>query len=136
MDYFKALRESGELDDSSEYHIDCLRYCFMDLIQAELDYVAHEWNIHRIRPSNHNPGGIPDKLYFFPEDEGTRSYRHTVSSDDVESAREWSVTKPCSVPKEFTDLAEHVMSEDNISKPTNADEAIVLYKHLKSVLSC
>ena len=66
---------------------------------------------------------------------GTRSYRHTVSSDDVESAREWSVTKPCSVPKEFTDLAEHVMSEDNISKPTNADEAIVLYKHLKSVLS-
>ncbi|XP_065909324.1 uncharacterized protein [Dysidea avara] len=136
MDYFKALRESGELDDSSEYHIDCLRYCFMDLIQAELDYVAHEWNIHRIRPSNYNPGGIPDKLYFLPEDEGTRSYRHTVSSDDVESAREWSVTKPCSVPKEFTDLAEHVMSEDNISKPTNADEAIVLYKHLKSVLSC
>ena len=49
---------------------DCLRYCFMDLIQAELDYVAHEWNIHRIRPSNYNPGGIPDKLYFLPEDEG------------------------------------------------------------------
>ncbi|XP_065892437.1 uncharacterized protein [Dysidea avara] len=24
MDYFKALRETGELDDSSEYHIDCL----------------------------------------------------------------------------------------------------------------
>ena len=67
---------------------------------------------------------------------GTRSYRHTVSSDDVESTREWGVTKPCSVPKEFTDLAEHVMSEDNISKPTNADEAIVSYKHLKSVLSC
>ena len=42
----------------------------MDLIQAELDYVAHEWNIHRIRPNNYNPGGIPDKLYFLPEDEG------------------------------------------------------------------
>lgn len=67
---------------------------------------------------------------------GTRSYRCVVNMDDVESAREWSVNKPCPVPKEFTDLAEHVMNEDKISKPTNADQAIVLYKHLKNVLVC
>jgi len=54
----------------------------------------------------------------------------------MESAREWSVDKPSSVPKEFTDLADHVMTEDNISKPTTTDEAMLLYKHLKNVLSC
>jgi len=124
----------------------------MDIIQAELNYVAHEWNTHRIRPNNYNPGGIPDKLYFLPEDEGmqklivnkthdvnqlgTQSHKCTVSGEDLEYAREWSVNKPCSVPKEFTDLADHVMIEDNISKPTTPDDAILLYKHLKNVLSC
>ena len=51
-------------------HRDCLRYSFMDLIQKELDCVAHEWNIHRIRPSSESPGGIPDILYYLPQEEG------------------------------------------------------------------
>ena len=42
----------------------------MDLIQKELNEVAHEWNTHRIRPNSTNPGGVPDMLYFLPEIEG------------------------------------------------------------------
>ena len=59
-----------------------------------------------------------------------------MTNEDLESAREWSIDKPSSVPKEFTDLAEQVMIEDNISKPTTPNEAMLLYKHLKNVLSC
>ena len=43
-------------------HSDCLRYCFMDLIQKELDSVAHEWHVHRIRHSSENPVGLPNML--------------------------------------------------------------------------
>ena len=37
----------------------------MDLIQKELDCVAHEWNVHRIQPNNESPGGIPDCYTIF-----------------------------------------------------------------------
>ena len=54
------------------YCRDTLRYCFMGVIQTELDRVAREWNCHRIRPSPAAdvPGGIPDMLYFVPEASG------------------------------------------------------------------
>jgi len=42
----------------------------MDLIQKELATIAHEWISYRIRPSSDLPGGIPDALYFLPENEG------------------------------------------------------------------
>ena len=45
----------------------------MDLIQTELATVAHEWNTHRIRTSSDSPGGIPDALYFIPENQGSYS---------------------------------------------------------------
>ena len=52
------------------------------------------------------------------------------------SAKEWSTKKPHSVPKEFEDLAVTVMNEDNISMPTDIDNALLLYKHLKGVVDC
>jgi len=42
----------------------------MDLIQAELDRVAEEWNLHRVRCSSEMPGGIPDMLYHLPQEQG------------------------------------------------------------------
>lgn len=42
----------------------------MHLIQEELSLIAQEWNTHRIRQSSENPGGIPDVLYFLPEQIG------------------------------------------------------------------
>lgn len=44
----------------------------MHIIQRELDTVVHEWNTHRIRPSNLClvPAGIPDELFFLPQIQG------------------------------------------------------------------
>ena len=55
-----------------ELYRDCLRFCFMHLIQEELDTVVHEWNTHRIRPSKDCtiPAGIPDELFFLPQLQG------------------------------------------------------------------
>ena len=49
-----------------------------------------------------------------------------MTNEDLESAREWSIDKPCSLPKEFTDLAKQVMIENNISKPTTPNKAVLL----------
>lgn len=55
----------------------------MDLIQEELARVAHEWNTHRIRTSSNAPGGIPDALYFLPENEGVCACVHVCLHECV-----------------------------------------------------
>ena len=54
---------------------DCLQFCFMHILQRELDAVVHEWNTHRIRPSKDClvPAGIPDELFFLPQVQGERN---------------------------------------------------------------
>ena len=54
-------------------HIYCLRYCFMGILQKELNSVDSSWNEHLIRGSNMSecPNGIPDELFFLPENSGT-----------------------------------------------------------------
>lgn len=54
IEYFKNLRDSGLYNDENVMQRECLRFCFMDLIQDELNRAALEWNLHRIRPST-NP---------------------------------------------------------------------------------
>ncbi|CAH3115492.1 unnamed protein product [Porites lobata] len=87
INFFKDLRDSGDFKDYNQVHIECLRFCFMRVIQAELDRVAQHWNLHRIR-SQHNvesPPGRPDTLFFLPELEGTSSYLHPVSESDLKA---------------------------------------------------
>ena len=52
----------------------------------------------------------------------------------MEAAEEYSILKPASASSQFVELANLVMTEDEIEVPTNADEGLVLYKHLKSLL--
>ena len=67
---------------------------------------------------------------------GTKSYKCSVDSESLASAKEWSTEKPCPVPEEFKDLAVTVMKEDNINASNNIGNALLLYRHLKGVLKC
>ena len=51
---------------------DCLQFCFMHIIQQELDSIKREWNTHRIRVSKDRlvPAGIPEELFFLPQVHG------------------------------------------------------------------
>jgi len=49
IQYFKTMIRDGEFDPHLKYHIDCIRYSFMDLIQKELNKNLLEWNLHCIR---------------------------------------------------------------------------------------
>ena len=41
-------------DETNVLHVDCLRYCFMRVIQAELGRIAEHWNLHEIRQQKHS----------------------------------------------------------------------------------
>ena len=66
--FFKDMRDQGLYNDDNVIHRECLKFCFMDILQTELHGVARDWNIHRIRPSRNgeSPPGRPDVLYFNP----------------------------------------------------------------------
>lgn len=72
LELFKDLAVSGAFCHANTTHVYCLRYCFMGILQKELKFVASSWNEHLIRGSNMSecPNGIPDELFFRPENSG------------------------------------------------------------------
>jgi transposase len=131
INYFKNARERGIYNDGNNIHVECLKFCFSDLIQKELYRVARLWNLHKIRPSTNadSPHGRPDTMYYMPMATATRDYGSRVSEEDIEVAIEMcAVQRPISgCSREFNQLAEIIMEENGLVQPNNKDEAEQLY---------
>ncbi|XP_061600124.1 uncharacterized protein LOC133462737 [Cololabis saira] len=67
MDLFSDLRERHLFNGSYE-HTNLLRYCFLDVLQKELNEYKQQWNTHIIRPVRQSrcPSGRPEAMYFLP----------------------------------------------------------------------
>jgi len=118
--YFKDFRDQGLFDDTNPVHMECLKFCFMPLLQHELQRVAQHWNLHKIRPSSNmnSPYGRPDTIYFLPEINNTRSYTHAVPSEDLRVAKDTC----CDVPRNdfasnFSELCDLIIHEKNLQAP-------------------
>ena len=56
------------VNTSLTYHVELLRFCFLRILQEELDDTRSLWNNNFIRKSR-NPecsGGLPDVLFYIP----------------------------------------------------------------------
>ena len=84
--FFTDMRDNGLYCDDSIIHVECLRFCFMSIIQEELQKATKLWNLHRIRPFTNpeSPPGRPDMLYFMPEINNTQDYTTAVHLEDVD----------------------------------------------------
>lgn len=131
INFFKDMRDSGLFVDDDEIHKECLKFCFMRVLQQELDKVAIHWNTHRIRPSRNpdSPPGRPDTLYFVPQSVACHDYVTAVSEDEIEIAQETcterSPNKGCS--PHFKELSEMIMEDKGLQLPLDAYEARQLY---------
>ena len=133
--FFKDLRDLGQFSDANPLQVDCIRFCFSPLIQAELNRVARHWNLHKVRPSSNNesPPGRPDVLLFLPQLINTADYKTPAPSDEIEIATEMCSTngdETVQCCEEFLDLAELIMEDEGLNHPSTADEALVLYRKL------
>ena len=90
INFFKDLRDVGLYCDDNPLHVECLRFCFIPLLQQELNRVAQHWNLHKIRSflNQESPSGRPDVLYFLPEVQGVSSYLKPVEDDELLVAEE------------------------------------------------
>ena len=77
MNFFKDMVDFGLLDTSDPVHIECIRFCFMEILRNELHEVSQLWNQHVIASSKFGNSsgqrGRPDCIYFLP---------HLYSTDD------------------------------------------------------
>ncbi|KAJ7371621.1 hypothetical protein OS493_024298 [Desmophyllum pertusum] len=133
INFFKDLRDVGLYCDDDPLHVECLRFCFIPLLQEELNRVAQHWNLHQIRPSlnQESPPGRPDVLYFLPELQGASSYLHSVDDEEMSVAEELCCDdRNLPADETFIELAQMVMDDNNLQMPITPEEASTLYSEL------
>ena len=137
MEHFKELRESGLYCDSNPVHVECLRFCYMDLIRDELHRFARLWNNHRIRPSINceSPSGCPDLLYYLPEVSATQNFLVSIGNDDINPCEQYLCDMNCTslnCSEEFLELATIIMNDENLMLPKDLMDVRNLYLSLTS----
>ncbi|XP_060595300.1 uncharacterized protein LOC132749519 [Ruditapes philippinarum] len=112
-----------------------LQFCFMNLIQEELNEIASLWNSHRIRPSKNqtSPNGRPVVMYTCPERFGVQDYLCNVTDNQIDACSEECIFKGPMVCEETVfELCTFLMNDSRKEMPTCGEEAVVLYQFLRT----
>ncbi|XP_034562257.1 uncharacterized protein LOC117828944 [Notolabrus celidotus] len=133
MELFGDLRDKGLFNGTHE-HLCLLRFCFMGILQADLDECVQLWNSHRIRPSRHAlcPGGIPDELYSLPHRFGSRDCGFAVEEASLTIFQEGPLNEdPCGDP-DIHEYLEQAMQQ-GLQQPHTWQAATELYITQKNI---
>ncbi|XP_063971427.1 uncharacterized protein LOC135158071 [Lytechinus pictus] len=131
--FFRDLQDDGDFIGNF-VDVNLLRFCFLHLIQAELDEVVDVWDRHLIRPSRNvqAPSGRPNIMFNLPSLYTTRDYLHGVSQERMQACKEECVfrkTIPCD--EDIFELCCIVMNEVGYEYPRDRHGARLLYVALR-----
>lgn len=134
INLFKDMQDSGELIEDSHVCWECLRYCFADLIQADLDLMRMQWNRHAIRKQKiaEVVTGKPNSMYYLPELFGHEDQGKPVDEEHIKMCLEEYSIPHIRYDPTFEELAELLLPRHE--KPENVESAKNLYKELCSLL--
>lgn len=128
------MRDESIFYDRDPLHLGCLRFCFMPLIQGELNKVAIHWNLHKIRPSHNveSSSGRPDLLYYVPAWTNATDYLTEVDLDDIKVIDGvcCDKTSPTYCLEECIELIDIIMQEQHWQVPSTALETRNLFVDL------
>ena len=86
IEFLKALVNENIFIPGNQTHLECSWFFFSSLLQTELDEFSCHWNSHYIRQSRHGSvAGIPDVLFYLPEDSSYVNQKHDVTNVKVEN---------------------------------------------------
>lgn len=123
--------EIGNIDTSNELQMECLWFCFSDLLQRDFEQVKLHWNAHYVKRSRFDTvAGRPDKLYHLPHNFGGSQFLQNVSIEQVNDMHEY-----CEQPESnmYQEYFEYASAQTEFPKPSNWNEALHLYRHLVNV---
>ncbi|XP_061096945.1 uncharacterized protein LOC133127793 [Conger conger] len=136
MNMFKAHQDnghfSGDFLDKS-----LIQFCFLNLVQKEVDEVVRTWNTHKIRPrpGQYVHGGRPVIMYTVPQVYGAEDKLKTVDLEEVVVCKDECTPKsrlPCD--ETVFELCVLLMQENGWDAPTDAFDAAELYTSLRTVI--
>ena len=112
--------------------MECLWFCFSKVIQNELDKVRDHWNSHCIRRSRHDiVAGVPDILYYLPENSGAVDCLVPVSQAQIRE-----VKPQCDMEVDedhYKEYFEHIMGIAGWNYPLNERDASDLFQSFKQL---
>ena len=80
INFFKDLIDQETFNPANQLQLECLWFCFADVLQHELDDMCEHWNTHYIRPSRHETiAGRPNELYFLLELSSSQDFMEPVT---------------------------------------------------------
>lgn len=132
--FFKELRNSGLFNDSDPLHVECPRYCFMRIIQKELDSVAIEWNQHtlQVKRNSQVPRGKPDVMFFTPVLYNTDDFILDCPEEEIDIFKQLPEFHQPGIDEQttrFHELVELLLPDVRIL-PNDVNEASELYARL------
>lgn len=132
IELFKDLVQSGQYEVSSQKALRCMRYCFLPLIQRDLDAVAEQWNNHHMSMSRHVncPNGRPNVLYCVPSISGSTDCLQDVGNDAIEFGFSHTIEPTISGDEEFDRSADEYCSKIGLTLPETWQQALQLYYFL------
>lgn len=138
-DLFKDLRDSGIHDVNNVLHCQCLQFCFMSIMQEELDRVREHWNLHKVRKMSNVvlPSGKPDFLYFNPEVFGKHDLGVPFDENTLDMCEDIHCMKKreFGCDDEFAEVMLEAMIQNQLRLPHNSNGALDLYFSLLVIIN-
>ena len=127
--FFMDLSDQGHFDDTDPVQLDCIRFCFMDLIRNDLTQFTESWNSHIISCSKDKslPRGRLDVMYHLPHLYNTQSFLQDVDQDEVDEYFDASSMLERDYYSEFEEFANTLMFLDGVDKENDAQGRFKLY---------
>lgn len=128
--FFTYLRDINLFIDSDPVYLECIRFCFMDLLRKELDTVTELWNQHIVSSSQYGNSsgrrGHPDCMFYLPHLYDTQSYMQEASATLVAEFYDAKM-KRNDYTEEFEQFVNTVMQGEMFCRPKDVKEGLELY---------
>lgn len=108
--------------------IECVRFCFMNLIRKDLVSIKDDWKVHIISRSRNNGNrGRPDTMYYLPHLFDTHDYKIEIDSDEFAEVAACVNHDIEDVSNDFKDFACEVIRGSGLEPVNNVTDALKLY---------
>ena len=137
MNYFKDMIDRDVLNTANPLHMECLWFCFSNLLKKELNDIKEHWNSHYIRRSRHDTiAGKPDVLYHLPvpESVGAMNYIKPVTEVQMEDMSQHCEDAQEDYDNDYQEYFKYIYENElRATLPTNWRDAAALYDQLLTI---
>ena len=131
IDFFKNLVDRGLVDTSNTIHLECLWFCFINMMRTSLDSIKESWNTHYVRKSRyHTAHGIPDQLFFLPESVNSVDHKMEYAQCDFNEIKDSVAVEDDELHKTYQEYFQYNFSTLQLQEPQTRTDALNNYEQL------